>query len=274
MSATPEAQAATEVGMFAAHLAAQEDRLLVTSRIPANAGHTLHRGTPRENLIANFLESHLGSHFAIGTGEVIDSGSKPREPRNQFDIVIYRNNYPKLDFGGGIHGFLVESVVATIEVKSLVDKAGVDQAVGAALALKKLTPRRNRVAAFGWIPPKPVSFLVGFAGPASIDTVTNWHREVRDARGITDPEWTKETRTSIAVPGLDGICILGLGAEYACNTPMIGDVAAIAKRWVWRGNSGALQLLVMWLLQVCSNTEHAFVDAGAYGSGFQGEFYA
>jgi len=96
---------------------AVENHLVQISRIPANAGHTLHRGTPREAFIKEFLENHLSANVAIGTGEIIDANSQPRAPRNQFDIVIYKNNYPKLDFGGGINGFMIESVVATIEVK-------------------------------------------------------------------------------------------------------------------------------------------------------------
>jgi hypothetical protein len=66
----------------------------------------LHKGTPREAFIREFLEGHLPENVAIGTGEIIDSTSKPNSPRNQFDIVIYRKSYPKLDFGGGVSGLL------------------------------------------------------------------------------------------------------------------------------------------------------------------------
>ncbi|WP_156901604.1 DUF6602 domain-containing protein [Azohydromonas australica] len=69
-------------------MSAVENAILQTSGIPANAGHSLHRGTPRENLIVNFLSSHLSENMAIGSGEIFDFRSKPREQRNQFDIVI------------------------------------------------------------------------------------------------------------------------------------------------------------------------------------------
>ena len=49
---------------------------------------------------------------------MIDANSQPGQKRNQIDIVIYKRDYPKLDFGGGISGFLVESVVATIEAQA------------------------------------------------------------------------------------------------------------------------------------------------------------
>jgi hypothetical protein len=98
------------------HINDVETHLLQTSRIPANAGHTLHRGTPREAFIRQFLQSHLTELIGFGTGEIIDSNSQPRQQRNQIDILLYKKNYPKLDFGGGISGFLAESVASTIEV--------------------------------------------------------------------------------------------------------------------------------------------------------------
>src|SRR3990172_1939426 len=114
--------------MLKSHMDAVETSLIHISQIPANAGHTLHRGTPREAFIKEFLEGHLSANVAIGTGEIIDAASQPNAPRNQFDIVIYKKNYPKLDFGGGISGFLIESVIATVEVKSTLAQRDMEQA--------------------------------------------------------------------------------------------------------------------------------------------------
>lgn len=96
---------------------------------------------------------------------------------NQFDIVIYKRNYPKLDFGGGVSGFLAESVVATIEVKSTLDKAGIEQAVRAARAAKSL--QKNEVKSFssGYIPPSILSFVVAYDGPAKMETAHVWVKE-------------------------------------------------------------------------------------------------
>ena len=105
--------------MLKSHMDAVEQSLVAISKIPANSGHSLHKGTPREAFIKEYLEGHLPSNVAIGTGEIIDASSIPGQQRNQYDIVIYKRSYPKLDFGGGISGFLIESVIATIEVKSV-----------------------------------------------------------------------------------------------------------------------------------------------------------
>ncbi|MCP4230290.1 MAG: hypothetical protein GY771_09105, partial [bacterium] len=152
--------------MLKTHMDAKEQHLLAISQIPANAGHTLHRGTPREAFIREFLSDHLSERVAIGTGEIIDSQSLPRQQRNQMDIVVYRRDYPKLSIGGGISAFLAESVVATIEVKSVLDQAGTTTAVSSASNVKSLTRHSGTVMSSGWVPPAPLNYIVAYDGPA------------------------------------------------------------------------------------------------------------
>ena len=132
--------------MLKAHLDANEAHLLEIAKIPANSGHSLHKGTPREAFIREFLESHLADTVAIGTGEIIDAASKPGEQRNQLDVVLYKRNFPKLAFGGGINGFLVESVVSTISVKSVLTKEDFRESLDAAHRLKNL--KKSLVTSF------------------------------------------------------------------------------------------------------------------------------
>ena len=58
-----------------AHIDVREGALLVVSRIPANSGHTLHRNTPREAFVREFLELHFPASLAIGAGEIIKDNS-------------------------------------------------------------------------------------------------------------------------------------------------------------------------------------------------------
>src|SRR5262245_28540511 len=103
--------------MLHSHLSAVETCLLSNALLQENTGHSLHKGTPRESFVNQFLRDHLSENIAIGTGEIIDCNSLPGQARNQMDVVLYKRSYPRLAFGGGISGFLVESVLATIEVK-------------------------------------------------------------------------------------------------------------------------------------------------------------
>lgn len=174
--------------MLKAHLEAVEASLLATSRIPANAGHSLHKGTPREAFIKEFLEGHLSERVAVGTGEIIDCNSMPNPPstaqRHQYDIVLYKRDYPRLEIGGGIHAFLADSVVATVEVKSTLDSDELKKAIRAAHAAKQLT--RNVVTSFttGYQPPTILNYVVAYDGPAKMSTVHGWIAPTHSALGI------------------------------------------------------------------------------------------
>jgi len=52
--------------MLKAHVDTFEELLLATSKIPANSGHPLHKGTPREAFIQEFLQGHLSERVAVG----------------------------------------------------------------------------------------------------------------------------------------------------------------------------------------------------------------
>ena len=115
--------------MLLTHLNVIEEVLLAKSKVAANAGHSIHKGTPREAFVKEFLDCHLPETVAIGTGEIIDQNSRPNTPRRQHDIVIYKKSFPKIEIGGGIYAFLAESVIATIEIKSVLDKEALKQAI-------------------------------------------------------------------------------------------------------------------------------------------------
>ena len=208
--------------MLKRHMAAVESSLLEISRIPANSGHSLHKGTPREAFIKKFLSEHLSERVAIGTGEIIDYRSKPNEPRNQIDIVIFKRDHPRLDLGGTIQCFFVESVVATIEVKSKLKKSDVRQAMKAALSVKSLEPSAIEGISYGFDPPGMLSFVVAYDGPAKMSTVMNWLAEIAaelECDYPTMPPSAKE-RQKFASPAIDGVYVLGRGLVQFDNFPL------------------------------------------------------
>jgi hypothetical protein len=72
-------------------------------------------GDAREALVQMVLSRILPSAYEIGRGQVVDSqGNKSK----QIDIVIARRDSPALTLLSGAKIYLVESVLATIEVKS------------------------------------------------------------------------------------------------------------------------------------------------------------
>ena len=257
--------------MLTSHMNAVEAHLLAISKIPANAGHSLHKGTPREAFIREFLESHLNSTVAIGTGEIIDSNSRPNVQRNQFDIVIYKRNYPKLDFGGGINAFLAESVVATIEVKSTLDKPGIEQSVRAARAAKQLHKSEARSFSAGYIPPSILSFVVAYDGPAKMETVYTWVKEAYRDQGISEPDMPPEAeRSTIAGPALEGVFVLGKGFLNFDNAPYGFIPQEVRKdhpkiHWaIAQSEKGSLLSFFLLLTMATSNVDGAWLNPLPY----------
>lgn len=253
--------------MLKSHMDAVETSLVHTSKIPSNSGHSLHKGTPREAFIRDFLENHFSSNIAIGSGEIIDATSLPNTQRNQFDIVLYKRNYPKLSFGANIDGFLIESVVATIEVKSTLDSAGIEQAIRAANASKSLTPS-NAVSMFsGWIPPKVLNFVVAYDGPANMQTVHSWITNAHQKLGIPLPIWNSTNKLSVAGTALDGVFILHKGFVKLDNTPLSFGAAANSAgctHVVSNSLSGNLLTFFLTLQGACDNLQSAWLNPDPY----------
>lgn len=264
------------VGMLKTHLDEKEALLLHTSRIPANSGHSLHKGTPRESFIKTFLSEHLSERVAIGTGEIIDANSIPGQPRNQIDIVIYKRDYPKLDFGGGINAFLCESVVATIEVKSTLDKAEFEKATTSARNTKALTRHVTTAFAAGYHPPAILSYVVAYDGPASMRTVHGWLESISQATGIAYPALPRDAhqRYRTPSPSLDGVFVLGRGFMQFGNSPVsfltqqTFDQHPELKWALCDTKAGSLLLFFMLLTTAVSGTSGSWLDAGPYLSDF------
>jgi hypothetical protein len=251
---------------------AKENALVAISKIPANSGHSLHKGTPREAFIREFLESHLPENVAIGTGEIIDANSRPGEKRNQFDIVIYKNNYPKLDFGGGVCGFLIESVIATVEVKSTLTKPDIVQSINAAVKVKALLPSVNSSFHTGYIPPKILNYVITYNGPAQIETVYNWTTDIHKELGIIIENLPLENdkRLAIPSPSIDGVFILNKGFLYFDNVPYgfahPQNREAIPKlKWVYCDTQvGNLLLFFIFLQTATHNIEAKWLNPIPY----------
>lgn len=257
--------------MLASHMSAIETKLLADAGVQKNTGHSLHKGTPREVFIRDFLEGHLAADVAIGTGEIIDANSKPGQSRNQFDIVIYKRNFPRLDFGGGITGFLAEGVVATIEVKSTLDAAGIEQAARAAARVKSLTKNVHRVMTSGYIPPAIVSVVVAYDGPSNMETIHGWIGTAYKRLGISDP--VASTGAAPAAAAIDGVYVLGRGMMNFINGPhALVDPTVLAnnQNLVWSvtpTERGSVLALFLLLTTITSNLSSEWINPIAYLKG-------
>ncbi|CNG74269.1 TPA: DUF6602 domain-containing protein [Yersinia enterocolitica] len=258
--------------MLQAHMNAMEDVLVANSKVAANTGHPLHKGNPRESFISEFLRNHLPSNISIGTGEIIDGNSKPNENRNQYDIVLYRNSYPKLDIGGGVHAFLAESVVATIEVKSTLSCEGIKQSVNAARNAKNLTPKFHEAFRAGYVPPKIINYVVAYDGPSKMQTVMDWINKSYEELSIPKESLPlpMEHRANTPSNSLDGVFILKSGFLYFDNVINGLAISAFREkdpniRWVISdGEKNNLLMLFFFLQTSLMNTEGRWLDTSLY----------
>ncbi len=241
--------------MLSEHFAALEGTLIAQSKISGNAGHPNHVGGPREHFATNFLTSHLARTVDIGNGEIIAHNSEPKEKRNQHDIVVHYRDYPRLHFAADTYAFLVESVVATIEVKSKLVKDEFFVAMDAARAVKNLPSLPFTGQRFGLQPPSIKNFLVAYEGPASMKTACGWIGEyLVDRRVVTSHKstlWAENSR--MIAPGLDGVFVLGKGwlmFENNRSTLWHEHVPNPRAKWTFAdAERGSLQSLFLFLTE-------------------------
>jgi hypothetical protein len=258
--------------MLRAHIKAVEDHLLAISKVPANSGHSLHKGTPREAFVKEFLQGHLSEKVAIGTGEIIDADSLPGQQRNQIDIVVYKRDYPRLQFGGGVSGFLVESVVATVEIKSTLSKEDLRSSMLAARNVKLLKPNLINSMTSGYQPPTVLSYVVAYDGPAKMKTVHGWLKEISVSDGIEFPELPGDPnlRLAVASPSVDAVFVLGKGfLQFGNAYTSFFQEAALAKdaevKWALVDTADInLLLLFLNLTAAVSGTSISWLNQFAY----------
>jgi len=208
--------------MLSAHFDLVEKYLAARGRIAASSGHPVIKGTAREAFVKEFLGCHLSERLAIGTGEIIDANSKAGESRNQHDVILYKPEYPRIEFGGGVTAYLAESVVATIEVKSVLDKQGFLDAMAAAANVKRLV-RKTGVGTMtmGYVPPGILCYLVAYDGPQNMETVHGWLRSAEET-GLVYPKIPEDRVQAHALqaPALDAVFVLERGLLHYGNFPV------------------------------------------------------
>ena len=98
--------------------------------------HPGESGRAREQILTSFIHRLVPSTFSVDTGFVVDAVGGLSK---QVDIVIYRNDYAPVFEIGAVKHFLVESVVAVLEVKAAITSiTRLDQALENIRSVKSL----------------------------------------------------------------------------------------------------------------------------------------
>ena len=207
--------------LFSSHFERIQRRLEAEGKAAQSFHHGLNRGLIREAFIREFLSENISEFWGVGTGEIFSQESRDREARNQVDVVIHNKRYPKLPLAAGIDLFFVETVSSFIEIKSRLTKDDVKQAAVAAKRIKGLTNfEPQQFNPTGMVKnPRPYAFIFAYEGPAKIETVIRWMRDI-SAEGDYGLD-----RQFFDHQFIDGIFILGKGFVVVDALPFESQVA-------------------------------------------------
>ena len=98
--------------------------------------HSSTKGTRNEEALKSIIENFLPKKYSVGSGIIIDSFGNASK---QVDLVIYDSTiYPSLFSQTSTSIYPVETVLATIEVKTFLDESALGEIVENTKSIKKL----------------------------------------------------------------------------------------------------------------------------------------
>jgi len=112
--------------VWKSYIDALSSELLAQSRTANHLKHNVLKGSARESFVRSFLSKFLPESLGVGTGEIFDRRGKRSR---QIDVIVYDKTFPIPSIGDGLRLFPIDSVVATIEVKSNLDQTALDEAL-------------------------------------------------------------------------------------------------------------------------------------------------
>ena len=273
----PQPGDAGPLTLFRSHF----DRIRRRLEAEGNAARSFHHGTNRgfirEAFIREFLIENISGFWGVGTGEIFHGEASEEETRNQIDVVIHNKRYPKLPLSAGIDLFLIETVSATIEIKSSLTKNDVRKAAAAAKRIKNLAhfaPQHFNPT--GMVEtPRPYCFIFAYEGPAKTETVLRWliDASTEDDFRLDGLRKAKpEDRQFFNHLFLDGIFVLGKGFVLIDSLPFESQVARaiqygipVPSEEIWiHGSQRELEMLWVVLSAVNEKLLWSGFDFGQY----------
>ncbi len=141
----------------------------------AQIRHMGERGSEREAVLKSFLSAYLPTRYGISSGEIVDYEGNTS---HQCDLIIYDHyNCPLLLAGRDVRIFPAESVLAVIEVKSVLSAREIEDSIVKIRDLKNLT-REN-----GPIPGIIFAYKSGWENEPIMRTVAELQKHYRQLQG-------------------------------------------------------------------------------------------
>lgn len=157
-------------------------------------GHGTLIGDAREFFVSRILRSVLPPALHVGTGKVIASDGTQS---NQIDVIIYDPQFPLMEAQPGQGLYLLEGVIATIEVKSELTGEKLRQALDNCWSVNRME---------SWTHHEPQTYVFAFRTPLTIETLANHTRKWWDD---TDDSLATDDRLPAIVVAGD---VIGIGS--------------------------------------------------------------
>jgi hypothetical protein len=126
----------SRVPVTEAILRALADEVTKQLDLARHIDHPGESGRAREQILTSFIHRLVPSTFGVSTGFVVDAVGGVSK---QVDVVIYRSDYAPIFEIGAIKHFLVEAVIAVVEVKAAITSTErLDQALANICSVKSL----------------------------------------------------------------------------------------------------------------------------------------
>lgn len=211
-------------------------------QIQAQIVHPGARGEDRELAVKDFLSKYLPKKYAVGSGQIIDRSGGIS---SQCDIVVYDAfNCPLLLVKEGYQVFPVETVLAVIEVKSVLTAGKIKESVET-IASAKALKREDPIAGYVF------AFRSNYKQEDRIEAVA--HTLLRVSKDLP------------ARHRVDVICVLAEGlVRELKSSPDWGDEGYATE--VFFPEVSPLAFFLYWLIEAIGERKSSMPDVLAYAS--------
>lgn len=217
---------------------ALEAHLHAGAKLAGLFSHGGMKGNAREFFVKRALQTVLPPSLHIGTGKII--GHDGTESR-QIDVVVYDPAFPVFESSPGHGLYMVEGVIAAIEVKSTLDETKLREAldncdsvaqVSTSLSAERLIEKQGKEVSLGHFPLRPVSYIFGYSTSAKRAGTFTTH--IR--KWIDDHEYKSGDTHRLPQVIIGGrFLVITAGPTFTINAPKIeGEEDMVA---VWETDS-------------------------------------
>jgi hypothetical protein len=186
----------------------ETEALLLSCITPLQTNYPDSNQTLRNHFTNLFLKRFLPPTIQIGSGEIVDYFGTRSSHQN---LILYRSNFPVFPSNTGSKIYLIESVLATIEILQPNDNPGLTQPFLRCSALKNLRTGNHKILA------NNSKDYMELSSRLKIKTFIFSFQPIIDHQAFYQ-NYQKAKRESISVVP-DGICIPGDNGLYAQYGP-------------------------------------------------------